>query len=97
LSRNVWEPFGYASLFDTAQSKDLPHRLVEEDLELFRELDTDKFEFVLNGLNTSIAVLSALNRQTDFLTARYESIRLALVDAVHSVHCPWAQFGLHPV
>lgn len=44
FSRNIWERFGYASLFDRASSEEIGHRLTEADLHLFKRLATHNFE-----------------------------------------------------
>lgn len=88
-SQNIWAPFGYASLYDTARSDDVDQNLAPEDVVLFERLDTHNFEVVLSALSTAIAVTAALNHDVSFLQERYRSIREALVAAVHHVHLPW--------
>jgi hypothetical protein len=91
-SRAVWERFSYPSLFEIAQMQALSERLSAEDLDLFARLgDIRNFEFVLSALLTTQQVCEALDLQPrDRIVERYESIKRALIAAVHYVHVPWA-------
>ena len=92
FSRNIWERFGYMSLFDTACSEELEDKLNHEDIDLFEHLDTHNFEAVLSALSTAITITKALGHDSDFLCRRMNSIRQALISAVYSVHLPWVEF-----
>lgn len=83
FSQNIWQRFGYASLFETAQA----NGLAAPDVALFEGLEhTRNFERVLSALSTAVLVQNALGQEVGHLTDRIESIRLALIAAVHSVH-----------
>ncbi len=89
FSQNIWKRFGYSSLFDTAVSlKASP--LAVDDIALFDRLSTRNFEQVLSSLNTARRVASALGENCATIDTRENSIRTALIHAVHSVHIPWA-------
>ena len=89
-SRALWEPFDYHSLFQKAASAENSHPLTATDKALFRKLGkTTNFESVLSGLLTAITVNKALGIPHSQILRRYESIRQALIKAVHSIHLPW--------
>lgn len=88
FSQNIWQGFGYGSLFDRASDKEGAH-LVEADIALFGRLQTRNFEMVLSALATSKAVAIALEQPDAVFAQREESIREALIRAVHGVHVPW--------
>jgi hypothetical protein len=85
LSRSIWTPFDYRSLFRVAQRVGLD----DDDVALFTELNTQDFESVLQALRTARIVAKALSVDTDELDERYESIRAALIRAVREVHVAW--------
>jgi hypothetical protein len=91
-SRAVWDRFSYPSLFQVAQTQAVGDRLSAEDLDLFARLgNTRNFESVLSALLTTLQVCEALGLQPkDRVVERYESIKRALIAAVHYVHVPWA-------
>lgn len=89
FSQNIWNRFGYSSLFDTAVSLSACP-LAVDDIALFDELNTRNFEQVLSGLNTARRVVSALGEECATIDTRENSIRTALIHAVHTVHIPWA-------
>ncbi len=86
----VWKRFAYRSLYSRAQLG-IAHPLTVDDIAVFNQLGTQNFEDVLRSLATTSAVLTVLGHNDAFVTARYASIRTALVEAVHSVHVPWSQ------
>lgn len=88
LSINVWNRFGYSSLYREAQCLELGS-LTDADRALFAKLGTQNFERVLGDLNASMTVLSALRKKTDFLLERYQSVQSALGEAIRAVHVPW--------
>ena len=88
FSQNLWQRFGYASLFDTA-SHGVGAQLSAADVSLFDRLETRNFEVVLSALATSKTVSAALELPLDPFSEREDSIREALIRAVHSVHVPW--------
>lgn len=87
-SRAVWDDFAYDSLYERARlAVDDP--LSETDEDLFARLDTRNFETVLSALRTGLIVCDALAIDAEPIRQRYESIRIALMEAVQSVHVPW--------
>jgi Domain of unknown function (DUF4917) len=83
----VWSQFGYHSLYDEATGN--TDALDDDDVAIFNALQTRNFEGVLRGLRTASVVDSALGLDVGLHLERYNSIREALVAAVHSVHIPW--------
>lgn len=80
LSRNVWDGFGYPSLFDKANGLTVPDR------KLFEALSTKNFERVLAELSSAIRMAEALGEDPKHYLDRYKSVQLALGKAVQSVH-----------
>jgi hypothetical protein len=86
----VWDRFNYASLFEVARNPGPSQRLSASDVGLFKALKSgENFESVLGALITSQAVCGALKLSTATIEARYDSIKNALIAAVHHVHVPW--------
>jgi hypothetical protein len=88
FSQNIWQGFSYVSLFETAL-QDNGAQLVAADVSLFDRLETRNFEVVLSALATSKAVALALEEPHVHFEERENSIRAALIRAVHGVHVPW--------
>ncbi|MBS1888742.1 MAG: DUF4917 family protein [Actinobacteria bacterium] len=80
LSRHVWDPFGYPTLFEHASTADLS----AADRALFGP--GPNFERALGDLLTAIRVCSVVGIDTAPLYARYRSIQTALGSAVRNVH-----------
>lgn len=80
LSRHIWDPFGYPTLFDHASTADLS----DEDRALFDS--SPNFERALGDLLTAIRVCSVVGIDTGPLYERYRSIQSALGSAVRNVH-----------
>jgi hypothetical protein len=89
-SRAVWHNFAYGSLLEKAKSHEIAHPLAAADLQVFSGLETENFERVLAALATAVLVNKSYGANTEFLTAKYNAVRNALVEAVHAVHVPWA-------
>lgn len=87
-SRAVWEHFGYASLYEQARVN-VDHPLSAIDDDLFHGMDTRNFETVLSALRTALMVCTALGLNEEPIKRRYDSIRVALMEAVQGVHVPW--------
>lgn len=90
FSQNIWRGFSYDSLFERAANDEGPH-LVPEDVALFTQIGTRNFEMVLSALATSRMVATALRQAFGHFEDRENSIREALIRAVHSVHVPWGE------
>jgi hypothetical protein len=86
LSRHVWDSFGYPRLFDKARQGDAPGSLTAADRALFEVLATKNFERVLADLAAAIRMAEALDEDAKAYLDRYQSIQLALGNAVRSVH-----------
>lgn len=84
LSRNVWDGFGYPSLFDKAGDLTAPDR------NLFEALGTRNFERVLGELASAIRMAEALEQDPEPYLARYKSVQLALGRAVQAVHVKYS-------
>lgn len=84
LSRNVWDGFGYPSLFDKAGDLTAPDR------NLFEALGTRNFERVLGELAAAIRMAEALGQNVEPYLARYKSVQLALGRAVQAVHVKYS-------
>lgn len=87
FSLALWEPFDYRSLFQKAASA---KTLTKADKALFSKLGrTTNFETILAHLLTAATVNKALGIPHSEIPRRYQSIRLALIKAVRSIHLPW--------
>jgi hypothetical protein len=84
LSRNVWDGFGYPSLFDRAGDLTVPDR------NLFEALGTRNFERVLGELASAIRMAEALGQDPAPYLTRYQSVQLALGRAVQAVHVKYS-------
>ncbi|MCB1034217.1 MAG: DUF4917 family protein [Acidobacteria bacterium] len=89
-SRNVWEGFGYDSLYQIACAENATHRLDTTDQRLFDELGTRSFERVLGGLAVAQLVNRSCSVECGELEERYASIQEALVEAVRNHHIAWS-------
>lgn len=88
-SRAVWRNFAYDSLYERAQ-KVRNRPLGQSDQALFKHLNTENFERVLSGLNTTVRINAALAISSTAPLNRYYAIKEALIHAMRSVHIPWA-------
>jgi len=84
LSRNVWEPFGYRSLYEEAQASGLP----PECQTLFAEHGGTNFERVLAALRIAIHIADTLHMDRAPMLATYQEVKRALGRAVRAVHLP---------
>jgi len=89
-SQAIWARFKYASLYEEAKSEELENPLSDADQAMFQAFDTTNFERVLEGLSAARKVLDALDLVIPQVRERYESVRMALVEAVRMVHVEWA-------
>lgn len=87
-SMALWEGFGYSSLFEIA-ANDIDNPLTQRDIDLFDEFETKNFEQVLGYLAVTQRAANALGMDLKEVQDAYESIRQALIDAVHRVHIEW--------
>lgn len=92
-SRAVWDDFRYDSLYDKAKSNAIDDPLSPEDTTIFESMDTKDFERVLAALWTTEVVCKALGRDktANRVHEHYESIKTALIKAVHAIHAPWPE------
>ncbi|CAG8866697.1 hypothetical protein PS627_02058 [Pseudomonas fluorescens] len=89
VSRAVWKPFGYFSLFEQAQQV-RSRALGKSDQALFKALATELFEPVLSMLNTTVRTNAALAISSTAPLNRYYAIKEALIHAMRSLHVPFA-------
>lgn len=80
----VSSKYSYPSLYADAP-------LTADDEGLFDALQTKNFEEVLNHLRTASLVCSQLGHASDEVDDRYNSIRDALISAVHQHHVKWLE------
>ncbi|MGZ4307903.1 MAG: DUF4917 family protein [Gaiellaceae bacterium] len=85
----VAESFAYSSLYEVSQDPGLAHPLPGPSLELFEQLGTKNFEFVLGSLRLAARVCEATGVEASLFPNLYEEIQLALFEAVGHVHVPW--------
>lgn len=89
VSRAIWEPFGYQSLYELARDQSQKYPLHAEDEAVFDWLGTRNFETVLGRLRNAEALCRLLSINAEALTARYRSIKNAMIEAISRVHIPW--------
>jgi hypothetical protein len=85
-SQAIWTRFSYRSLYEIACDPHQPHPLTPVDQAFFAHMNTTNFEAVLSALATTKMVCGHLNKEFGDVQDRYDSIRLALIGAVQSVH-----------
>ncbi|HEX3355139.1 MAG TPA: DUF4917 family protein [Terriglobales bacterium] len=86
----VWGHFRYKSLYDQSRSDQMTNRLNAEAVHIFEALETHNFELVLSALKTTSLVNGAIGQDPAIAEGLYLVIQNALVEAVKSVHIPWA-------
>jgi Domain of unknown function (DUF4917) len=89
-SSAIWDGFKYTSLFQEACSAALAHGLNGAAVAIFDKLQTRNFELVLSGLQTTSLIVEAMGQDPGPVNDLYSSTQTALVEAVKSVHVPWA-------
>lgn len=87
-SRAIWADFEYSSLYEQAH-EEIEHPLESEDETLFSSLQTTNFEAVLSALRMAEIVCRSIGLGTDLIRERYDSIRVALMEAIQRIHVPW--------
>lgn len=89
FSVNIWERFGYGTLYELAQSEELEHRLSEASVALFQHLGSANFEDVLRILFHAKLVDEQLGRPQERAIAElYTNTKNALASAVNFAHVP---------
>jgi hypothetical protein len=88
VSINVWGGFGYSGLLEDSHLNKPARRL-------FADFDTVNFETVLEALWHAERTLDALSRPSTRVRALYEHVQTQLVEAVRSVHVPYAALPAH--
>jgi Domain of unknown function (DUF4917) len=86
--------FGYHTLFETAQTDAIFHRLTECDRQVFELFNTVNFERVLRALRIAELINGCVGYDSAIISERYESIQLALFESIRHVHVPWSAVGL---
>ena len=85
----VADSFSYPSLFEVARGGSVARPLPASAQQLFAELATTNFEFVLASLKLASRVCAAAGVDGSSLPTLYASAQHALFDAVGHVHVDW--------
>ncbi|QYK51440.1 MAG: DUF4917 family protein [Anaerolineales bacterium] len=86
----VSDRFSYSSIFERARSELIKDPLNEDDIKLFESFNSyNNFEQVLHLLSIAQQVNMIHHIEQASLSASYDRIKQALIQAVHSVHIPW--------
>lgn len=89
FSINIWDRFGYGTLFEISQSPDVDEQLSAEALALFHHLGSSNFEDVLRILYHAKLVDEQLdNPQEQQIKSLYNSTKNSLAAAVNFAHIP---------
>lgn len=89
FSINIWERFGYNSLYEVAQSQNIETTLSPESIALFNHIGSSNFEDVLRILYHSKLVDQQLgNPQHDQINQLYTNTKNSLAAAVNYAHVP---------
>jgi hypothetical protein len=89
FSINIWEKFGYKTLFELAKSKDTDEPLNEDCIALFNHLGSTNFEDVLRIIYHAKLVDNQLGSpQKDEIDFLYNNTKKALASAVNFAHLP---------
>lgn len=89
FSINIWERFGYNSLYEVAQSNDIETTLSQESIALFDHIGSSNFEDVLRILYHAKLVDQQLgNPQHDQIDQLYTNTKNSLAAAVNYAHVP---------
>lgn len=89
FSINIWEKFGYGTLFELAQKDVVDTKIAVEGLALFGHLKSSNFEDVLRILYHAQLVDEQLgNPQETEIRELYENIKNSLGSAVNYAHIP---------
>ena len=89
FSINIWEKFGYGTLYDLAQQTTVDEPLTSECIALFSHINSVNFEDVLRILYHSKLVDEQLgDPQITQITSLYENTKNALASAVNYAHIP---------
>lgn len=86
LSVNVWPGFAYESLYKSARSGAGPGALADDDVRLFRALDTTNFERVLADVKAAIRVSRASGQDPRPFEQRYRRIQGELGKTIRAAH-----------
>lgn len=90
-SRAISTTFDYKSLYDMACSGSVAHPIIDPEKAVFDALTTRNFEQVLAALSNAVMINGVYNLDSRNILSSYERIRIALVEAVHAVHTPFAE------
>ncbi|MFS2114002.1 DUF4917 family protein [Herbaspirillum frisingense] len=98
FSINVWERFGYKSLYEVAKGGEVQQRLNAQSVALFDKLNSTNFEEVLRILFHARLVDEQLGApQRDAIDDLYTSTKNALAAAVSYSHVPHDMDGLSAI
>lgn len=89
FSINVWQKFGYGTLYELAQTERIEHRLSADSIALFERIGSENFEDVLRVLFHAKLVDEQLGGlQEDRISDLYANTKNALAAAVNFAHVP---------
>ncbi|MFT6909378.1 MAG: hypothetical protein ACJAS1_006094 [Oleiphilaceae bacterium] len=89
FSINIWEKFGYGTLYDLAKSEDVDSPLSEKEVALFDHIGSSNFEDVLRILYHAKVVDEQLgDPQKEEINTLYVNTKNALAAAVNYAHIP---------
>lgn len=95
FSINIWERFGYKSLFEVAAGDELQNKLTAQSIALFDKLNSNNFEDVLRVLFHARLVDEQLGSpQAASIETLYTDTKNALAAAVNYSHVPPGINGL---
>jgi Domain of unknown function (DUF4917) len=85
----VAQSFAYPSLLAVAGSDAIDHPLSGSSAQLFNDLSTSNFEFVLASLKLASRVCEATGIDASSFAPLYTEVQQALFDAIGHIHPPW--------
>jgi len=85
----VADSFAYPSLLAVARSGDIAHPLSAPAAQVFAELGTSNFEFVLASLKLARRICEATGVDARSFEPLYGEVQQSLFEAVGHVHVPW--------
>lgn len=98
FSINIWQRFGYGTLYELAKTEYIDHRLSAESIALFRRVGSENFEDVLRVLFHAKLVDEQLGGlQEARISELYANIKNALAAAVNFAHVPYGRANFHRI
>jgi hypothetical protein len=88
----LWPLFRYRSLLEMACDASKPDHLLQREIDLFSEFETQNFESVLSSIITAGRIWSIYEKpkhDIDDLRQSYQRVRKSLIRSVKEVHIPF--------